>query len=443
MMKKFLFSGIAMLAFCMAFVACSNTDVYDENAEDNLKQEQRMAKYTAAFIEAFGQIAPGNDWGFNRTNLTRANITRGAASDNFNQYYNNGEGDGWDFSWIPPGQGKKFINEFNKASASTDKYIDFSDYFVQQISMQTGKGQGGNGTNAQKVHMDKIQAYNYQTGQWEDVPGFSKGMNTSTQTDYQHNTLTKGVALMVNMGTPTESQRSLPQFRWISNGTGNGALPKGTAVDNYVIKKIGDDIYLGFGYTNDNKSDYDAWIVRLVKAQGNPGYKACGRVMCEDLGATTPSDMDFNDVVFDAYILNDGSVNIQVLAAGGELRPVYVAGQEVTLPAMSNTGWKDINAPIQKFTLTKEQASALNITSIGTIPVEVTGADGIRYSLDNYVDKAPSKICTLIGVDWALERTKLVLAYPNFATYVNSLNPKDWQEDEVSNYVYSYTNVLP
>ena len=152
-MKKFLFSGIAMLAFCMAFVACSNTDVYDENAEDNLKQEQRMAKYTAAFIEAFGQIAPGNDWGFNRTNLTRANITRGAASDNFNQYYNNGEGDGWDFSWIPPGQGKKFINEFNNASASTDKYIDFSDYFVQQISMQTGKGQGGNGTNAQKVHI--------------------------------------------------------------------------------------------------------------------------------------------------------------------------------------------------------------------------------------------------------------------------------------------------
>lgn len=439
-MKKYLLSMAAVLSLGMVIVSCSSKDVYDEGNAADLKQQQRVAEYQQAFEQAFGKIAVGNDWGFGS-----ASATRGAATTGFNQYNIP------DYQKPITGKPKidEFVRKFNAADVATD--FDFSDYFLQHVIKQTGKGNAGWGTKDEHHQMAQLQAFNYNTGEWEDVTNFEKGQNTHSM--IESNEKTKGTTLMVNMGTPD----SRPQFRWIAKK--NADVGEGYECENYVIKKVDGQYYLGMSYVNKpvettetsaRKKDpkkpkpgeesagepydsYDAWIIRLVKAVGNPGYKEYGRVMCEDLGSTEDSDLDFNDVVFDAYILNDGSINITIMAAGGTLRPVTVAGVTVTLPQMCNTEYNDIVADPQEFTISAADAAKNGWTTIASIPVMVPGADGQPHELLAKSDgSAPAKVCTAVGVPWAKERVKLSLAYNNWTQYVNTTNPKLWYENMTS-----------
>lgn len=407
-----------MLLSSMAFVGCVS-DVSDSNyTHDKLK-----AQYTQKFEQTFGKIAVGNDWGFGTAASMRASATTG-----FDQY---------DVSGLhKPINGKKkvdaFIDDFNKAKVVTN--VDFSDYFLQHVIKQTNKGNKGWGTKDQHHQMAQLQAYNYNTDKWEDVENFVGGK--SEKQFINGNNETHGTTLMVNMGTPNTSVS--PQFRWIAKK--NAEVGEGYECSNYVIKEIDGQYYLGMSYINkpENASNatteaynnYDAWIIRLVKAVGNPGYQAYGRIMCEDLGSTQASDLDFNDVVFDAYILNDGSINISILAAGGQLRPITVAGVEVQLQKMSNTDYNGITDDVQEFTISANVAKQNGWTSLDKIPVVVTNADGSTITLEAKSDgSAPSKICTYVGVRWAKEKTKLSDAYPNWTTYVTTTNPDIWYED--------------
>ena len=422
-MKKTMFMGMALLSMGFAFIACSHDTIYDEN----FTSKEKVAEYQKAFEQAFGKIAVGNDWGFGATTVTRA-----SATDGFNQY---------DVSGLhKPINGNKkvaaFIEKFNKASVATD--VDFSDYFLQHVIKQTGNGNKGWGTSDTHHQLAQLQAFNYNTNQWENVEYFTGGK--SEKQFIQGNNNTHGTTLMVNMGTPNTSVS--PQFRWLASGNAN--VGSDYVCTNYVIKKVDGEYFLGMSYVNKpaNASNdatqpynnYDAWIIRLVKAVGDPGYKEYGRVMCEDLGSTQASDLDFNDIVFDAYILNDGSINITILAAGGMLRPVTVAGVEVNLKQMSNTDYNDITDNIQEFTISAAEAKRVDAstgkkawTSIKDIPVVVTAADGTKITLEAKSDgSAPAKVCTYVGVRWAKEKTKLNEAYSNWTTYVNTTDPKVW-----------------
>ena len=64
-------TGIAAIAMCAAFTSCS----HDFDFEQTTQEEAIQSKYEAAFIKAFGQPSPEQDWGFGTT--TRG-ITRGA-----------------------------------------------------------------------------------------------------------------------------------------------------------------------------------------------------------------------------------------------------------------------------------------------------------------------------------------------------------------------------
>ena len=64
-------TGIAAVTMCAAFTSCS----HDLGFEQMTQEEAMQSKYEAAFIKAFGQPAPDQDWGFGTT--TRG-ITRGA-----------------------------------------------------------------------------------------------------------------------------------------------------------------------------------------------------------------------------------------------------------------------------------------------------------------------------------------------------------------------------
>ena len=150
--------------------------------------------------------------------------------------------------------------------------------------------------------------------------------------------------------------------------------------------------------------------------------------MCEDLGNI--GDFDFNDVVFDATIMNDGSINIEILASGGTL-PISVAGVPVTLGTMTNTGER-VNNNTQKFTISAATAAKNGWTTLKSIPVEVTGKDGEKYQLTADWGEAPGKFCTYIGLPWADEYVNINDAYNGFSSWVRSEKPEQWWNSHMS-----------
>ena len=190
--------------------------------------------------------------------------------------------------------------------------------------------------------------------------------------------------------------------------------------------------YLGMGYDNDNKTDYDAWIIKIAPAVGIPPYKERGRIMCEDLGSMNGSDFDFNDVVFDATIFNDGSINIEILAAGGTL-DISVAGVPVTLGQMTNTGVNE--AETKSFTISAATAAENKWYTLADIPVEVTGKDGDKYLLQCQEGKAPGKFCTFINLPWADEYINISTAYNSFDVWVNTGRPATWWEENIDTFL--------
>ena len=83
-MKKYLMTGIAAIALCAAFTSCSK----DMDFEQMTPESAVLSKYNAAFIQAFGQPAPDQTWGFGTPTkgLTRNNGIDGAINVNGNQW---------------------------------------------------------------------------------------------------------------------------------------------------------------------------------------------------------------------------------------------------------------------------------------------------------------------------------------------------------------------
>ena len=203
-----------------------------------------------------------------------------------------------------------------------------------------------------------------------------------------------------------------------------------------------------------------------------------GRVFCEDLGTRSSNDVDFNDVVFDAYIykVNTGTkttikkngvffsenvettgtsyyANIILLAAGGTY-PLTVAGTEIhtALGATStsvivNTCSSDEDAysnPYINTTSAKDLGNIPDITSIKAIPIIVKIGDEV-HELTAEQGEAAEKICIeKIGTKWTKERKKIKFAY-DFQSYVNDASKKFWDNilDESLLYTCSwdtYTN---
>ena len=204
-----------------------------------------------------------------------------------------------------------------------------------------------------------------------------------------------------------------------------------------------------------------------------------GRVFCEDLGRVSRNDLDFNDVVFDAYIYEvkeytkttvkkNGTVfseneepnstsykaNIVLLAAGGTY-PLTVAGKEVhtELGAAStnvivNTCSSDEDAysnPYINTSSAKDMGYFENITSIKDIPVIVKYTDTV-HELSAEIGEAPQKFCiNAIGTKWPKERQKIREAYTSFKDWVNNADIKFWEGDKDETKLYdcswdTYTN---
>ena len=97
-MNKYLTTGVAAIAFIVAFTSCSKTDLYDQGAVDERnRQEQEKKdqqkemtvneKYAFAFEKAFGKVGPNVDWGFGRKSSSARTFTRAVGT--YAQYKGN------------------------------------------------------------------------------------------------------------------------------------------------------------------------------------------------------------------------------------------------------------------------------------------------------------------------------------------------------------------
>ena len=70
-MKKYLFTSAAALAFCGLFTSCTHDLGYDESSAQN----SVVKTYEQAFVTAFGQPDPNNEWGFGTSTAKAATRT--------------------------------------------------------------------------------------------------------------------------------------------------------------------------------------------------------------------------------------------------------------------------------------------------------------------------------------------------------------------------------
>jgi hypothetical protein len=196
--------------------------------------------------------------------------------------------------------------------------------------------------------------------------------------------------------------------------------------------------------------------------------------MCEDLGKVSASDIDFNDVVFDAYIykmvpvsrkrivkvengqettLQDWSIwsedteydsyaykstDIYLLAGGGTI-PVTVAGVDLKnayntshtmlINTVDDSGENDAKTygnvydNSQSYKQPADLKDLRNINTLKDIKIVVKYGSQV-YELEAYKGAAPHKICVPIGTRWPYERVEINQAY-SFEDYVKTYTPTD------------------
>ena len=125
-MKKYLLTSAATLAFCGLFTSCTHDLGYDESSAQN----SVVKKYEQAFITAFGQPDPNQEWGFGVSTASTRAMTR-SAYPNANQWASQGYN-------VPdplkPGQKARvqFYFQTVKNPGGTQDYGQI-DFFVQQV----------------------------------------------------------------------------------------------------------------------------------------------------------------------------------------------------------------------------------------------------------------------------------------------------------------------
>ena len=452
-MKKYFIWGVSAFAITSVITSCSKgSDLYDAGAVQQNQHEQKVAKltqtYSDAFTKEFGTIASNNAWGFDQTTgrkfSTRQALTSSAdvwiIPDNFTGGNQNAEG--WNANGLD-------WNGSVKSLPKTLSDFDFSNYFLQHVEQPKG-GNVKNGT--------QLQAYNSKTGNWEDVTNFSKGKSTNDfvltgnyldiEATYFIGGLNKSAArttLMADMGgsacnkaDENGSTESIGKFFRVKNGNDYN-YNYGFITPSAYHKENGEwllkESFLAFEFPAKNKNSVPShWIIRIGEAvkftEPNP-VVAEGRILCEDMGA---NDFDFNDVVFDATIMKTGEIKIKVLAHGGTL-PIAVDGVKVTLGEMTNTGLA--KAPTQEFTIAAVNGKP-KYASINEIPITVVpnGDANDGYNLSSVKGSAPQKVCVPVGTYWPVEYMRINLAYTPFTNFVSTSSPAEWMCNYEPNKVY-------
>ncbi len=347
----------------------------DEDLFDPAKAaEKQKEQYEKAFVNKFGKIAPDQDWGFSVSAISRA------ANDPIKP------------AGITPEEIEKVTEWFKANHNPTSINIKWSDFYAQEVS---------------KLRKEMSQLYATSAGGKDGHINFNNGNGNGNKTVLIQKIQLSGFAYTTS---------------WDS---GNPLHPK------YSIQYIDDAYYVGFDFEANGNNDkfkeeadgyYADWIIKITPATN---YSNSKRIMAEDLGEI--GDFDFNDIVFDAVIV-DGEALITLLAAGGTL-PLYIGTQSdayevhnlfgVSTTTMVNTqpGKHEEIAPI---------IFRLNgYNNINNIPIIIDNK-GVIVTLAAEQGKAPGKIAVPTTTDWSNESVSIEVTYPKFKDYVGDPKVEWW-----------------
>lgn len=388
MNKLFNLGAMLTIAAGAAFVnsSCSSHDF-----ETLTPAEIAQANYEKAFVTRFGQPAANQTWGFGEA-------TKACIKTDMTDYQKYEPAPA-----VNPAEFEEIQKAFQNIPENyVSEQIDYSDFFVQHISMSYRTYKDG---------YDKDVIGSNQMNQlrvWKDE-------NTSEHA-LDFNKEAGSTVLFVNEGTYKFSY--------------SNSSDEGKNYFDYIVKKVGDYYYVGFSFkangSNPNMqiegdNNYDDWIVRIVPAK----LKGDIRVIAEDLNVDENSDFDFNDVVFDIAYGNSATI---ILRAAGGTMPLRVGGEEVhekfgvSTSTMVNTGNGVTKDPVV-FTINQSCWSAYEANNI---PVEVQ-KDGEWIEIKAIKGKAAAKIAVPTTYEWCSEREDIAEKYPKFNDYVTS---SDWETIE-------------
>ena len=398
-MKKVFFKTVMVAAlFGTTMSSCVNEieDLY--NPSYNAK---KMQQYETQWKVQFGTIDPAHRWGF--FDESSEVITRGA----------NTESNMWDDYIVVPDNPTDeeiaaVVEIFSQPiDKSMCKQVNWSDFWVQHVyqgnnSYITEPDMNGATQVVQNVKLDQLRTAYYE-GNGELVYEHVNNFNASSGS----------LMLMQNSGTVA--------FAY------DNPKHSGITYYDYVLQEVNGQYYVGFDFSCNEpntivKADgiYNDWIVKIIPSE----YKAAKRVICEDLGLI--GDFDFNDIVFDAYIVwtvNGQEAVISVKAAGGTL-PIYIGGVEiheamgVGTDMMVNTGTANgVNVPAAIFRIPVNSGNVADIEIMVNNEVVLEAPQG----------DAPQKICVPTTFRWCIERTNIKDAYPAFVNWSHDQNSStDW-----------------
>jgi hypothetical protein len=240
------------------------------------------------------------------------------------------------------------------------------------------------------------------------------------------------------------------------------SIPASTCSPGYgSVNPDSQTIPIDQGETNEEKIT----VVTTVEEYEATKLIEQGRVFCEDLGQISTNDLDFNDVVFDAYvyrtmpstrtiIYEDGvlvkdeevygtptyKTTIVLLAAGGTLQLSLAESFDVH-NVLGGQPYTTIINTVEEGGETYGNTTTIHdpvvlgtdftYTSIAEIPIRVLYGNGETLLLTAETGWAPHKILVPIGTKWCKERVDIATAYTTFKNYVTQ-SEEPWKDNFVS-----------
>ena len=537
-MKKHLIQG-ALTIFCgVLFTNCGDKTVEFQSVADD-----KIQSFDENFKATFGYIAKGHDWGFGsqasvRTRYAQTDGNMWGPSTEPNRstqpYVVPAP--------LTQEQKNKVRDWFQTHRNPSGLSLTWTDFFVQQVykgadspttdcpevytakdgqTQVTGSNQMDYLTAGSKNdHINNFNWGSYSYNQENSMLVWDGTMDTNKGNDFNDQKVYHYDQIMLMRQSSTDcfgywesfiGKQYNDHFVIISGNTIDKDIPSGASVAGMY--------FVGFDFNADDNTkalsqqvdrDYyfTDWIVRITEGilpsnegggtQGGSGASSTttykyyettefrkhtnviqGRIICEDLGATTDSennrrDIDYNDVVFDAYLISEryytkyiktvetyvdgiyqdtkdngsGEVTtstnnytkIVLLAAGGTI-PLSVAGQEVhnkfgvDVDVMVNTVNQDQSVGGRSVSgRSPVEFTTSYYNSLKEIPIVVRWGTDVIY-LEAHEGGSPQKICVPIGTPWCKERSSIDIGYPDFSDWVHNNGSSPWY-NRIQNKLY-------
>lgn len=498
-MKKYFIQGMLALAATLMLTGCHEEDVFSGSTLD-----QKAKAYEETFVEAFGMPNKNHTWGFGTTGTTRTRtvLKEDMWDDNQDRIQNIKNKKPAEITVSE----RAIVKDWFEKHPGLTKGADIKNFFLQHVYGEANK-------DYNVWYLKHDQAGNFEDYRDDyvaqatlDYLELGDGTTYDHINDFNANDGAKWDIVYIENGSALDFR---VKSSWCSETYNRFKLAHidSAGVDGWYvgIAMYGEKYDNGQRKLNEDKKDFcDDWILKIVPGVGetiviheeeekpkvyvvdqvytqsiiteteHSGYEteqlvAQGRVFCEDLGSTGRTDIDFNDLVFDAKIwhktkydrtfktmtymtgakedsvVTDSTIinyevhndSVLVLAAGGTLPLSFAQKGELngifgikSYLTMVNTVTEEAAERMVGGTkYSPADPKLLTMTgykSINEIPIWVEFAKDTE-KLNHYVmDETetgyiPRCILVPLGTQWATERTPIDSAYAYFTDYVQNM----------------------